>query len=54
MVTDITAQCARVGEVRSAIEAGVMTGDDVHAELGQIISGAKAGREGDERIVCAT
>ena len=52
VVTDITAQCARVGEVRSAIEAGVMTAEDVHAELGQIISGAKVGREGDERIVC--
>ena len=52
VVTDITAQCARVGEVRSAIEAGVMTVDDVHAELGQIVSGAEAGREGDERIVC--
>ena len=52
VVTDITAQCARVGEVRSAVEAGVMTVDDVYAEIGQIISGAKVGREGNERIVC--
>lgn len=52
VVTDITAQCARVGEVRSAIEAGLMTEADVHAEIGQIISGTKKGREGDERIVC--
>ena len=52
VVTDITNQCARVGEVRSAIEAGVMTTDDVHAEIGEIISGKKTGREGNERIVC--
>ena len=51
VVTDITAQCARVGELRSAIEAGVMTEEDVHAEIGEIISGAVPGRVGDERIV---
>ena len=52
VVTDITAQCARVGEVRSAIAAGVMTADDVHAELGQIVSGKVKGRKGKELIVC--
>ena len=51
-VTDITAQCSRVGELRSAIKAGVMTADDVHAEIGQIISGEKPGRIGNELIVC--
>jgi len=52
VVTDITKQCARVGEVRSAIAAGVMKEEDVHAELGQIISGKKKGRQGKELIVC--
>jgi threonine dehydratase len=52
VVTDITAQCARVGEVRSAIAAGVMTAEDVHAELGQIVSGKVKGRKGKELIVC--
>jgi threonine dehydratase len=52
VVTDITAQCARVGEVRSAIAAGVMTAEDVHAELGQIVSGRVKGRKGKELIVC--
>ena len=52
VVTDITAQCARVGEVRSAVAAGVMTVDDVHAELGQIVSGQVKGRKGKELIVC--
>jgi ornithine cyclodeaminase/alanine dehydrogenase-like protein (mu-crystallin family) len=51
-VTDITAQCSRVGELRSAIAAGVMTADDVHAEIGQIINGEKPGRTGSELIVC--
>ena len=52
VVTDITAQCARVGEVRSAVAAGVMTVDDVHAKLGQIVSGQVKGRKGKELIVC--
>jgi ornithine cyclodeaminase/alanine dehydrogenase-like protein (mu-crystallin family) len=52
VVTDITAQCSRVGELRSAIEAGLMTEANVHAEIGQIISGEREGRVGNERIVC--
>jgi len=51
VVTDITAQCSRVGELRSAIAAGVMKETDVHAELGQVICGAVRGRTGTELIV---
>ena len=53
-VTDLTKQCARVGELRSAISAGVMTEGDVYAELGEIVSGKKAGRKAGESgiIVC--
>ena len=29
-----------------------MSEADVHAELGEVINGTKAGREGDELIVC--
>ena len=50
-VTDLTRQCSRVGELRSALKAGVMTEDDVHAEIGEVINGTKPGREGDELIV---
>ena len=50
-ITDLTRQCSRVGELRSAIKAGVMTEDDVHAEIGEVINGTKTGREGDELIV---
>ena len=50
-VSDLTKQTARVGELRSAIEAGLMTEADVHAELGEVVNGTKAGREGNEHIV---
>lgn len=50
-VSDLTKQTARVGELRSAIAAGVMTEDSVFAEIGAIINGEKPGREGDELIV---
>jgi ornithine cyclodeaminase/alanine dehydrogenase-like protein (mu-crystallin family) len=51
VVTDITAQCLRVGELRSAVEAGVMKEADVHAQLGEVINGSKEGRSGNELIV---
>ena len=44
VVTDISTQCASVGELHHAIHAGFMRVDDVHAEIGQIIAGAKSGR----------
>lgn len=50
-VADLTKQTARIGELRSAIQAGVMMENDVYAELGEIINGSKVGREGSEVIV---
>lgn len=50
-VTDLTRQCMQVGELRSAIAAGIMTVDDVYAELGEVVNGTKNAREGDELIV---
>ncbi len=52
VVTDRTDQCARLGELHHAIAAGLMGLDDVHAELGQVLTGERPGREGDETIVC--
>ena len=49
-ISDLTKQTSRVGELRSAISAGVMTEDDVYCELGDLVNG-KPGREGDELIV---
>lgn len=50
-ISDLTKQTSKVGELRSALAAGVMTEDDVHAELGEVVNGFKSGREGDEIIV---
>jgi len=50
-VSDLTKQTSKVGELRSALQAGSMTLDDVHAELGELVNGTKSGREGDELIV---
>jgi len=50
-VTDLTRQCVKVGELRSAIAAGIMTEDDVYAELGEVVNGTKSAREGDELVV---
>jgi len=50
-ISDLTKQTSRVGELRSAIKAGVMTEADVYAELGELVNGTKPGREGNEIIV---
>ncbi len=34
-----------VGELRSALAAGVMSKEDVYAELGDVVNGTKAGRK---------
>jgi ornithine cyclodeaminase/alanine dehydrogenase-like protein (mu-crystallin family) len=49
-ISDLTKQTSKVGELRGALQAGIMTVEDVYAELGEIVNG-KPGREGDELIV---
>jgi ornithine cyclodeaminase/alanine dehydrogenase-like protein (mu-crystallin family) len=51
LVTDVLAQCADMGDLRHAMEAGTMTVGDVHAELGEVIVGEKAGRSSPEEII---
>lgn len=50
VVTDLTAQAAAIGDLHHAIASGVMTKDDVHAELGEIVAERKPGRANDEEI----
>lgn len=50
VVPDLVAQCAKVGELHHAIDAGLMTADQIHAELGEIITGRKPGRTNEEEI----
>lgn len=51
MVADSLAQCAAMGDLRHAIHAGAMTEADVHAELGQILAGARPGRRDPTEII---
>ena len=50
VVADSTAQCAAMGDLRLAIAAGVMRLTDVHAELSELVGGAKPGRTSREQI----
>lgn len=51
VVVDLLEQCVSVGELHHAIEAGLMTADDVLGELGDIVSGRTVARTSDEEIV---
>jgi alanine dehydrogenase len=51
LVTDLTEQCGNIGELHHALEKGLMTIADVHAELGEIISGKKPGRTSTDEII---
>jgi ornithine cyclodeaminase/alanine dehydrogenase len=51
VVTDLTEQAARIGDLHHAIEAGVMSAADVHAELGEVVAGRKPGRERAEEVI---
>ena len=52
VVADRIAQCVELGEIHHAIRDGVLSRERIHGELGQIVIGEVAGREGRERIVC--
>jgi ornithine cyclodeaminase/alanine dehydrogenase-like protein (mu-crystallin family) len=50
VIADVLDQCEQIGDLHHAIDAGVMTRYDVHAELAEIVSGTKPGRTADEQI----
>jgi ornithine cyclodeaminase len=52
VVVDVLAQCLRLGELHHAEAAGVLPRVRLHGELGDVVTGAIPGREGDELIVC--
>lgn len=45
IVVDNSAQCLYLGECQHAYDAGLISKDSLHAEIGEIIRGAKSGRE---------
>jgi len=53
VVVDRFAQCAAFGELKHALDAGLLTRNDVHAELGAIVAGRKPGRTADREITIA-
>jgi len=50
VVVDHLEQCATIGDLHHALASGVMKRADVHAELSEVISGARSGRTGDDEI----
>jgi ornithine cyclodeaminase/alanine dehydrogenase-like protein (mu-crystallin family) len=51
VVTDLTEQAARIGDLHHAIEAHAMAASDVHAELGEIVAGRRPGREKAQEVI---
>ena len=50
VVVDVLEQCAAIGDLHHAIAAGTTTAPSIHAELGEIVCGKKAGRTSAEEI----
>jgi alanine dehydrogenase len=50
VVVDALDQCAAFGDLHHAIEAGLLSVDDVYASLGQIVAGDRPGRVNSEEI----
>ncbi len=51
IVVDILEQCATIGDLHHALEAGLITRAGVHAELGEVVAGKKPGRISSEEII---
>lgn len=51
VVVDILEQCATIGELHHALEAGLMKKSDVYAELGEVVTGGKPGRTSADEII---
>ena len=50
VVADRRDQCALMGDLHHAISVGTMTLADVHGELGELVTGRKAGRTAPDQI----
>jgi ornithine cyclodeaminase len=53
VVVDRLTQCAAFGELKPALDAGAMTLERVHAQLGDIVAGRKPGRTSDAQLTIA-
>lgn len=50
IINDSIAQCIEKGETWHALNRQIITREDIHAEIGEILLGLKAGRETDDEI----
>jgi ornithine cyclodeaminase/alanine dehydrogenase len=50
IVVDSVAQCTTKGETWHPLSRNIITEDDIHAEIGEILLGRKPGRESDDEI----
>ena len=50
VVVDLLHQCAEVGEFHHALDAGLLTEEDVHGELGAVVAGQTPGRTSNKEI----
>src|SRR6185503_9225110 len=50
LVVDVLDQCAEIGELEHALAAGLLTREQVHAQLGDVVAGRRPGRTRDDEI----
>ena len=50
LVVDVLAQCTAMGDLHHALDAGLLALTDVHANLGDLVTGVKPGRTSREEI----
>ncbi len=50
VVVDVLDQCAEIGELHHVLAAGLMTREQVHAELADVVVGRRPGRTGRDEI----
>lgn len=50
VVTDVLDQCAAIGDLHHALDAGTMSRDAVHAELADLVIGKRPGRRSEDEI----
>ena len=51
VIADVLDQCVSIGDLHHALVAGVMSREDVRAELSEIVSGRKVGRLSDSEVI---
>ena len=51
LVADLVEQCATIGELHHVLDQRAMRKEQVYAELGEVVAGAKAGRTSSDEII---